>query len=156
MKKIFITLLTILTITGSANAIENTLKIDDLSVSNNEIKAQLNKIKTQRLIISNALLLNDIQKLRANEIFDNYNEKEALIYVQLKQENALLASLKSQKANKAEQKTQAKNIKNLKKALKSIQKQNDKEFKEILNHSQRVKFNRLRKEIQVSNLSSNL
>lgn len=152
MKKIFITFLTLFTISNCVYAIENNLQVENLNISNIEIKSQLNKIKTKRLIISNALLLNDIQRLKADKIFDNYNEKEALIYLQLKQENAILLNLKSQKANKKEQKAQMKNIKNLKKALKSIQKQNDKEFKEILNHNQKVKFNRLRKEIQISNL----
>ena len=152
MKKIFITVVTLLTITSTANAIENNLEVESLNISNNEVKAQLNKMKTKKLIIGNALLLNDIQKLKADEIYEKALVKEAVVYLQLKQENAILVSLKSQNANKKEQKAQVKNIKKLKKALKTVQRQNDKEFKQILNHNQRVKYNRLKKEIQVPNL----
>ena len=150
MKNLFLTLLAVICISAPALAIEITT--DSTNFSNKEVKIQVNKINTKRLLIANALLLTDAQKLKANSIYNKSSEKEAILYLQLNQEKKLLQDLSKQKANFAEKKAQRKIINNIEKNIKSIQKESDKDFKSILNYSQKLKYNKLKKEIQISNL----
>ena len=152
MKKILLTTILICFICSSAFANNSTTQIstENYMLSNKEIKAQIYKIKTKRIIISNALLLNDSQKEKANQIYSKNMEKEALLIAQLKKEQSILKAMSEQKHNSAEKRQQRKIVYNLQKAIINIENETDKEFKKVLTRSQRSKFNRLSKEVHIS------
>lgn len=150
MKKILL-ILSICVITfniNSATAVE--LNPETNALSKKEIKAQVNKIKTKRIIIANALLLDEAQRKKADEIYYSVIDKEAIILEQLKKEQATLKSMTKETNTFAERKSQRKTVYELQHALRVIESDVDKEFKKLLNHNQRVKFNRLKKEINIS------
>ena len=152
MKKILLTTILTCLLCSPEFANNSTTQIytENYMLSNKEIKAQIYKIKTKRIIISNALLLNDSQKEKANQIYSKNMEKEALLITQLKKEQSILKTMSEQKRNSTEKKQQRKNVYNLQKALLNIEKETDNEFKKVLTRTQRCKFNRLSKEIHIS------
>lgn len=152
MKKILLTTLITCIIGSSAFAQDSATQIstENYMLSNKEIKAQIYKIKTKRIIISNALRLNDSQKQKTNEIYSKNMEKEALLIAQLKKEQSILKELNEQKKNSLEKKQQRKIVYNLQKSLITLEKETDKEFKKVLTREQRSKFNRLSKEVHIS------
>ena len=102
-----------------------------------EVRTQINKIKTKRIIIANALLLTDNQKKKANEIYSKTIEKESIQFVQLKREQAILKNMTKNNTTFKERKAQRKIVNNLYDAIKASENETDKEFKKILNHKQR-------------------
>ena len=150
MKK-FLLILSICIITfniNSATAAE--LNPETHALSKKEIRAQVDKIKTKRIIIANALLLNEAQIKKAEEIYYSVIDKEAIILEQLQKEQAVLKAMTKETNTFAERKSQRKTVYELQHALRVIESDVDKEFKKLLNHNQRVKFNRLKKEINIS------
>lgn len=144
-------LILLLTFTVNANcsfASEITVETDALS--NREIRAQLNKIKTKRIIIANALLLDSAQRKKANDIYSKIVEKEAIQLAQLRQEQAILKLMNKQNSTASEIKAQRRIVYSLQESVRASENQVDKEFKKILNRSQRTKFKRLKKEINIS------
>ena len=125
------------------------LSADIPEISNREVNAHLNKIKTKRIIIANALLLDNAQKEKALKIYSDVVEKEALLVSQLEKEKQIMKELYKQENNRAERRNQRRIIYNLQKAIADVENQVDKDFRKILNHDQKVKFNRLRKEIVI-------
>ena len=115
------------------------------ALSKKEIRAQVDKIKTKRIIIANALLLDSAQKKKAEEIYYSVIEKEAIILEQLQKEQTTLKSMTKKTNTFAERKAQRKTVYELQQALRTIENEVDREFKKILNHNQKVKFNRLKK-----------
>lgn len=148
MKKFLLILLTITININVIYAAEITSETNALSKK--EIRAQVNKIKTKRIIIANALLLDSAQRKKADEIYSSTINKEAIILEQLQKEQAVLKSMTKETNTFAERKAQRKTVYELQHALITIENNVDKEFKKILNHNQRVKFNRLKKEINIS------
>ncbi len=148
MKKFLLILLTITININVIYAAEITSETNALSKK--EIRAQVNKIKTKRIIIANALLLDSAQRKKADEIYSSTINKEAIILEQLQKEQAVLKSMTKETNTFAERKAQRKTVYKLQHALITIENNVDKEFKKILNHNQRVKFNRLKKEINIS------
>ena len=113
-----------------------------------ELKEQITKIKNRRIIISNALLLTESQKKDAYNIYDQSSDKEAILFIKLKQEKNLLDNLSSDKnTNRVEKSKQKRIVSNIQKDLLTIQKDYDKNFKKILTRSQRSKYKRLNREI---------
>ena len=133
---------------NSATAAE--LNPETHALSKKEIRAQVDKIKTKRIIIANALLLNEAQIKKAEEIYYSVIDKEAIILEQLQKEQAVLKAMTKETNTFAERKSQRKTVYELQHALRVIESDVDKEFKKLLNHNQRVKFNRLKKEINIS------
>lgn len=120
------------------------------ALSNKEVRAQINKIKTKRIIIANTLLLDSAQKKKANEIYSKTIEKEAIQLTQLRKEQEILKTMTKENSTNAERRAQRKVVNSLYNAIKTSENETDKEFKKILNHNQKVKFNRLKKEITIS------
>lgn len=152
MKKYFLLLLTIFLLTSAApaNSINTDITPENNALTDKEIKAQISKIKTKRIIIANALLLNDFQKEKANEIYSKNFQKEVLLLAQLKKEKEILKSMPKEKKNSIDRKNQRKIIANLEKSIETLECNTDKEFKKVLNRQQRSKFKRLQREIQIS------
>ncbi|MBR2526331.1 hypothetical protein IKE67_07675 [bacterium] len=150
MKKFFLILIiSILALNfNCTNAVELTPETN--AISKKEIRAQVNKIKTKRIIIANALLLDSAQRKKADEIYYSVIDKEAIILEQLQKEQEILKSMTKKTNTFAERKAQRKKVYELQHALRTIENNVDKEFKKMLNHNQRVKFNRLKKEINIS------
>lgn len=146
MKKILISLLTI--ILASSVAIAGEVKTNSYTLTNKEIKQELNTLKTRRLLIANALLLTDLQKVKAEQIYKNVADKEAILYAQLKREKAIYQAVAKEKNSKAK-KEQRQIINMLAKDIHTLQHNADKDFKSILNHDQRVKFRRLNNELKL-------
>ena len=147
--KNFITLflISLCLISGAAFAISND-SLNETIYNEKDLKSQMTKVKNRRIIISNALLLNEQQKKEAYNIYEQSSEKEAILYLNLKKENKLLENLSSDKSiNRSEKTKQKKVVASLKKELKSVQKDYDKEFKQILNRSQKSKYRQLNREI---------
>lgn len=153
MKKLFLFFTTLVLTCSTAFANDNIMLINAQTDYNysKDIKEQMQKIKTKRIIIANALLLSDSQKEKANNIYSNIFEKETLLIVQLKQEKEILKNLNEQKDKKysLERKQQRKVIAELEDAIKKIEKDADKDFSKILCREQRSKFKRLNREIQI-------
>ncbi len=126
------------------------ISVQTSALSNKEIRTQINKIKTKRIIIANTLLLDSEQKKKANDIYSKIIEKEAMLFAQLQKEQEILKSMTKENSTKSERRAQRKVVNSLYKAIKTSENATDKEFKKILNHNQRVKFNRLKKEITIS------
>ena len=99
MKKILISLLTI--ILTSSVALAGEVKTNSYTLTNKEIKQELNTLKTRRLLIANALLLTDLQKVKAEQIYKNVADKEAILYAQLKREKAIYQAVAKEKNSKA-------------------------------------------------------
>lgn len=152
MKKYFLLLLTIFMLGSAtpANSINTDITPENNVLTDKEIKAQISKIKTKRIIIANALLLNDFQKEKANEIYSKNFQKEVLLLAQLKKEKEILKSMSKEKKNSIERKNQRKIIANLEKSIETLECNTDKEFKKVLNRQQRSKFKRLQREVQIS------
>ena len=146
MKKILISLLTI--ILTSSVALAGEVKTNSYTLTNKEIKQELNTLKTRRLLIANALLLTDLQKVKAEQIYKNEADKEAILYAQLKREKAIYQAVAKEKNSKAK-KEQRQIINMLTKDIHTLQHNADKDFKSILNHDQRVKFRRLNNELKL-------
>lgn len=146
MKKIFISLLTI--VLTSSIALAGEVKTNSYTLTNKEIKQELNTIKTRRLLIANALLLTDLQKAKADQIYKSVADKEAILYAQLKREKAIYQAVSKEKNAKAK-KQQKQIINMLNNDIQTLQKEADKDFKSILNHDQRVKFRRLNNELKL-------
>ncbi len=132
-------------------ALANEICVETTALTNKEIRAQLNKIKTKRIIIANALLLDDAQKKKANTIYSKIIQKEALQLAQLRKEQEILKSMTKENSTSEARRKQRKIVYNLQEAIRISEKQVDKEFKKILTHNQKVKFKRLKKEINISN-----
>lgn len=145
MKNLFIVLFIIVCSCSCVYAFET----DSYSSNDIEFKEQLSKLQTKHIIIFNDLLLSDLQKAKANYIFKNSDNKEAEIYAKLKKEQNLLNNLIAQSADKFTKKQQKKNIRKLEKEILIIEKQADREFKKILNHDQRTKYNRIKKTVKI-------
>lgn len=126
------------------------ISTDNIPVNSNVVRAQINKIKTKRIIIANALLLNNAQKQKAREIYLSVIEKEAILIAQLENEKTVMKKLYQEENNNAERRNQRRIIYNLQKAIADTENKVDKDFKKILTHDQKVKFNRLKKEIIIS------
>lgn len=153
MKKIlvFTTVLFLICINiNSASAVDIT--VESSVISNKEMKLQLNKIKTKRIIIANALLLNDEQRKKANEIYSKITEKEAMQLAQLQSERAVLKNMTKENSNAAARKAQRKVVYELQDAITLNEDNADAEFKKILTREQKTKFKRLRKEIKISDI----
>lgn len=146
MKKVLIAFLTIF-ITSSIT-LAGEVKTNDYTLTNKEIKQELNMLKTRRLLIANALLLTDLQKAKANQIYQKVADKEAILYAQLKKEKAIYQAVSKEKNTKAK-KQQRQIINMLNKDIQNLQHNADKDFKSILNHDQRVKFRRLNNELKL-------
>ena len=145
MKKVLISLLTI--VLTSSLALAGEVKTNDYTL-NKEIKQELNTLKTRRLLIANALLLTDLQKAKADQIYKGVADKEAILYAQLKKEKAIYQAVSKEKNTKAK-KQQRQIINMLNKDIQTLQHNADKDFKSILNHDQRVKFRRLNNELKL-------
>lgn len=150
MKKFFLILIISISALNfnCTNAVELTPETN--AISQKEIRAQVNKIKTKRIIIANALLLDSAQRKKADEIYYSVIDKEAIILEQLQKEQEILKSMTKKTNTFAERKAQRKKVYELQHALRTIENDVDKEFKKMLNHNQKVKFNRLKKEINIS------
>lgn len=146
MKNLFISLIIIFFACSHVSAFETESynNLEDI-----EIKEQLTKLETKHIIIFNDLLLSDLQKAKAKYLFKNSDKKEVEIYTKLKKEQNLLNNLTTQNADKNNIKQQKMNVKKLKNEIISIEKHTDKEFKKILNHDQKVKYNHLKKTIKI-------
>lgn len=149
MKNIFVILFFVLMIL-QPTSFATEISTENNAISDREVKAQVSKIKAKRIIIANALLLNDSQKEKARNIYNSVIEKEALLVAQLNKEKETMKTLYQEKNNAKERRNQRRIIYNLQKAIKDVENQVDKEFKKILSHDQKVKFNRLKKEIILS------
>ncbi len=152
MKKIFVFIVLFIFYTSFCNlsAFSAEISTENSAILNREIKAQINKIKTKRIIIANALLLNNAQKEKAGEIYSSVIEKEALLLAQLEKEKEIMKNLYNEENNRSQRRNQRRIIYNLQKAIVDVENQVDKDFKKILTHDQKVKFNRLKKEIIIS------
>ncbi|MBR1681377.1 hypothetical protein IJ707_06285, partial [bacterium] len=148
MKRIFI--IFVILLFGINFSFANEISAETNALSNKEIRAQLNKIKTKRIIIANALLLNTAQKKKANEIYSKIIEKEAIQLAQLRKEQAALKVMTKENTTSEERKAQRRIVYSLQEAVRTSENQADKEFKKILTREQRVKFKRLKKEITIS------
>lgn len=146
MKNLFISLIIILYTYSYVYAFESQSysHVDDI-----EMKEQLSKLETKHIIISNDLLLSDLQKTKAKYLFKNSDKKEIEIYAKLKKEQNLLNNLTAQKADRNTIKQQKENVKRLKNEISDIEKQTDREFKKILNHDQKSKYNRLKRTVKI-------
>lgn len=149
MKKVLISLLTI--VLTSTLALAGEVKTNDYTLTNKELKQELHTLKTRRLLIANALLLTDLQKAKAEQIYQKVADKEAILYTQLKKEKAIYQAISNEKNTKAK-KEQRKIINMLNKDLQTLQHEADKDFKSILNHDQRVKFRRLNNELKLKKI----
>jgi Spy/CpxP family protein refolding chaperone len=149
MKKILLSLISVVILSSTVFAEQNNISTENDFLSSKEIKSQLHKIKTKRIIISNALLLDDSQKQQANQIYSKISEKEAILIVQLKREEDILKEMQEQNENSLNIKKQKNNIDSLKSALNDIDKEADNEFKKILTKQQKTKFKRLKKEVVI-------
>lgn len=150
MKKVFfIFVIAILMLNATyADAVE--INSENNVISKKEIRAQINKIKTKRIIIANALLLDSAQRKKADEIYSSVIEKEAIILEQLQNEQKILKSMTKETNTFSERKAQRKKVYELQHALIMIENDVDKEFKKMLKYNQKIKFNRLKKEISIS------
>ncbi len=151
MKKILLFLMIFLC--GSvvfAEVSQTEISSESNALSNKEVKAQLQKIKTKRIIIANALRLTDAQKEKANKIYSKNFEKEALLLAQLKKEQSILKEMSNKKHYSSERKAQRKIVYELEKAIINIEDDMDKEFRKILTREQKSKFNRFKREITIS------
>jgi len=148
MKRIFI--IFVIFLFGMNCSFASEITAETNALSNKEIRAQLNKIKTKRIIIANALLLNSAQKKKANEIYSKIIEKEAIQLAQLRKEQAVLRTMNKENSTSSERKAQRRIVYSLQEAVRTSENQADKEFKKILTRDQRVKFKRLKKEITIS------
>lgn len=151
MKKILLFL--IIFLCGSvvlADVSQTEISSESNALSNKEVKAQLQKIKTKRIIIANALRLTDAQKEKANKIYSKNFEKEALLLAQLKKEQSILKEMSNKKRYSPERKAQRKIVYELEKAIINIEDDMDKEFRKILTREQKSKFNRFKREITIS------
>lgn len=151
MKKILLFLMIFLC--GSvvfAEVSQTEISSESNALSNKEVKAQLQKIKTKRIIIANALRLTDAQKEKANKIYSKNFEKEALLLAQLKKEQSILKEMSNKKCYSPERKAQRKIVYELEKAIINIEDDMDKEFRKILTHEQKYKFKRFKREITIS------
>ena len=153
MKKLLVLLAILLFTLNNGFVSASEIHSENSALQNKEIRAQLNKIKTKRIIIANALLLNSSQKKKAREIYSSVAEKEAMLLAELKEEKAILNSIPDDKPNAEARRNQRRIIYNLQKAIADIENHVDKEFKKILTHDQKVKFNSLRKEIIISDFN---
>ena len=150
MKKFLLILFFIIFVFNLNNAFATEISTQTNAIKNKEIKAQINKIKTKRIIIANALLLDSAQRKKANEIYSSVIEKEAIILEQLLKEQAVLKSMTKKTHTFSQRKAQRKIVYELQNSLRNIENDVDKQFKKILKHNQKVKFNRLKKEINIS------
>lgn len=146
MKKLLISLLTI--VLTSSIALAGEVKTNNYTLTSKEIQQELNTLKTRRLLIANALLLTDMQKVKAEQIYKKVSDKEAVLYAQLKREKAIYQAVAKEKNSQAK-KEQRQIINMLNKDIQTIQHNADKDFKSILNHDQRVKFRRLNNELKL-------
>lgn len=146
MKKIFIAIFTL--VVTSSFAFAGEVNTNNYTFSNKEVQQELNTIKTRRLLIANALLLTDMQKIKAEQIYKNIADKEAILYAQMKKEKAIYQAVAKEKKSQAK-KEQRQVINMLNKEIQTLQRDADKDFKSILNHDQRVKFRRLNNELKL-------
>ena len=84
------------------------ISVQTSALSNKEIRAQINKIKTKRIIIANTLLLDSAQKKKANDIYSKTIEKEAMQLAQLRKEQEILKSMTKENSTKSERRAQRK------------------------------------------------
>lgn len=146
MKKIFIAFFTL--VVTSSFVFAGEVNTNNYTFSNKEVQQELNTIKTRRLLIANALLLTDMQKIKAEQIYKNIADKEAILYAQIKKEKAIYQAVAKEKKSQAK-KEQRQVINMLNKEIQTLQRDADKDFKSILNHDQRVKFRRLNNELKL-------
>lgn len=149
-KQLFLAVLLVISVLSLNFACASEISAETSALSNKEVRNQINKIKTKRIIIANTLLLDASQKKKANEIYSKTIEKEAIQFTQLRKEQEILKSMTKENSTNAQRRAQRKVVNSLYNAIKTSENETDKEFKKILNHSQKVKFNRLKKEITIS------
>lgn len=149
-KHLFLIFLLVVSILSFNFVCASEISAQTSALSNKEVRAQINKIKTKRIIIANTLLLDSAQKKKANDIYSRTIEKEAIQIAQLRKEQEILKNMTKENSTNAERRAQRKVVNSLYNAIKASENETDKEFKKILNHSQKVKFNRLKKEITIS------
>ncbi|MBQ3311396.1 hypothetical protein IJG72_04890 [bacterium] len=126
-------------------------QLDETLYNKKEIKSQILKIRNRKIIISNALLLSDSQKTNLYNLFNQDNQKEAILYLKLKEETNLLNNLNNNKnISRIEKRNQKKTISKIKKEIELIEKNNEADFKQILTRKQRAKYNKLKREIPLN------
>ena len=120
-----------------------------LTISSNQAFCELTKIDMHYAIIKNALELTKEQDEQAQLIFCQLNRNLEQVYSEYKFANAQLYILERENCSKKAIWQQKCKIKKLEKKIDScIDKYND-EFNDILNRSQRLKFKRLNKNLEV-------
>ncbi len=150
MKKILLIIFLFSVLLTSNQISASEIELETNAMANKEIRAQVDKIKTKRIIIANALLLDSAQIKKANEIYSSVIEKEAVILEQLLKEQAILKSMTKETHTFAQRRAQRKIVFELQNSLRTIENDVDKQFKKLLKHNQKVKFDRLKKEINIS------
>ncbi len=150
-KNLFIILSCLLLTTTSAvakcncapacNCVSKKVVNDDLKFYKNYAES----VKKERATVVNALQLTDEQVQKRNELMCENTILLENNYKKLYQETLKLNNLKAQKANLKEISAQEKNVTCIKKEINTIVKNENKQFKKILDRQQRSKLRMIQK-----------
>ena len=150
-KSLFVILFCLVLTTTSAVAKCNCTPTCDCvakKVINDDLKFYKNyaeSVKKERAAVVNALQLTEEQVQKRNELMYENSILLEENYKKLYRETLKLNNLKTQKANSKEISSQEKNITCLKKEINSIVKNENKQFKKILDRDQRAKLKTIQK-----------
>ena len=127
--------------TPTCNCVSKKVVNDDLKFYKNYAES----IKKERATVVNALQLNDEQVQKRNELMCENSILLEAKYKNLYRETKKLNDLKTQKAKLKEINTQEKNVTSIKKEINTIVKNENKQFKKILDRQQRAKLKTIQK-----------